>query len=396
MVTEDPDLPFTRSEYAERLDRVCVSLRASGVDVALLTGPDTVAWLTGYRSRWYRQHTATSLPPLHCLVVDAHRGGLFLIDADYHQGLAAATSVVTDFRSVPTTSPSGEPTLTEYVDFLVAQTTALRAQRIGVERWSCVPSPAVASELEAGFIAAGASLTDISLPMRRIRRIKSEAEIALVRRAQSACDAGIEVLVAEATPEMTELEAWGVYSLGMVRAGGEPAALHETVAAGGTVSDIHALSGRRLLGGAALVYPDMASSVYGYHARATRPLSFGPPDPEQQRHAEFAAGMYDVIAAHGHVGAPWSALTGALAEYIADSGLEGSAGGYELGLSVPPADWVGEFVWSIEEPPPGVIEAGFVTNVELIGPVFLVDTVVFRDDGPEFLSRLPRTILEIS
>ncbi|MEI3867233.1 M24 family metallopeptidase [Microbacterium sp. CCNWLW134] len=395
MINDEAAIPFSRAEYAARLDRVRTRLQEKRVDVAVLTAPDTIAWLTGYRSRWYRHHTSTAFPPVHALVIDLRDDRLFLIDAEYHEDLARGSSVVTDFRRPDAVSATGEPSLDEFVAFLFAQIGQLEHQNIGVERWSCVPSPAVASIVDQGLVRAGAMVSDVSLTLRAARRLKSASEIQLIRQAQAACDAGIEAIVASATPDMTELEAWGVYSLGMARAGGEPAALHETVAAGSAVSDIHALSGRRRLGSAPVVYPDMAAAVHGYHARATRPLVFGPADDETARLAEIVAGVYDVIEAVGMPGTPWSVLADAVRRYSDHAGIDTSAGGYELGLSVPPADWVGEFTWAIEDPPAGIVEAGLVTNLEIFNSVIMVDTIVFLEDGPQFLSRLPRSVLEI-
>lgn len=386
-------VPFTPEEYGRRLLRVQHALEVVGVDAAVLTAPDTIAWLTGYRTRWYRQHTSSALPPTLALVVD-RKGELFtLLEIEYHRELALEHSIVSDFRAIPTTQPDGEPLLTEVASF-IRQTVANSGRVIGMERWSCVPSPAVSNVIETELASAGHEIADISFPMREVRRLKSPEEIAMVRRAQFACDAGFTTLLDVLHPAMSGLEAWAHYSLGMVRAGGEPAALHETVAGGDSVSAIHALSGHEPLGPAAVIYPDMAAAAHGYHARATRPVTFGKAPSELSELVAHAHGVRELICEHATPGVEWCELARLVEEYSRRTGREIEVAGYELGLSVPPADWVGEFLWSSANPPAGQIAESLVTNVELSNGVNIVDTLVFGPNGTEWLSHLPFDVLE--
>ena len=396
-MSNDAHLPFSRDEYAARLQRMRRAMADADVAVAILTAPDTMAWLTGYRSRWYRQHTSTSMPPAQCIIVHVTDGSPFIIDAGYHEELARASTVLDDIRTLPTSSSMHEASLDDYVSFLAEQVRPWAGTRVGMERWSCIPSPAVADVVDAMLDGLGFRIVDVTLPFRGIRRLKSAAEVEKIERAQAATDAGIRAIQTQATPETTELEAWALYSLGMVRAGGEPAALHETVAAGSSVSALHRLSGPTTLGSGPVVHPDMASSVDGYHARATRPLMFGHVSDEDRRQIAIAAGAYDVVQQHGAVGTPWRVLIGALRSYFTASGVPGAgSASYELGLSVAPADFVGEFTWSMDDERDDVIEAGLVTNFESWTSLILVDTVVFEETGPRFLSSLPRDVLEFS
>lgn len=399
LATVPPDelsaLPFSADEYSARLIALRDAMAESGVDVAIITAPDTMAWLHGYRSRWYRQHTSSSLPPALCTVVHVSEGEPFMIDSQYHEGLVGATSTIRDFRPVPGSSDFHEPSLTDYVAFLTEQVSPWRGSVVGLELWSCIPSPAVSRVIESMLTSLGCQVVDVSMPFRGIRRRKTAAEIAKIERAQAACDAGLLALQEQATPETSGIEAWALWNLAMVRAGGEPAALHETVASGHDTWAIHSLSSREPLGRSEMFYPDMAASFDGYHARATRPFSFGAPPAELSRLAGVAAGVYDVIGEFGTIGTPWRTLFGHVREFLNANGVEGGACGYELGLSVPPTDFVGEFTWSIHEDIDGVIEPGLVTNFESFNEVVLVDTVVFEDGGPRFLSALPRDVMVI-
>ena len=43
-----PDLPFSLTEYRERLKKVRNSMESQGVEALILCDPSNMAWLTGY------------------------------------------------------------------------------------------------------------------------------------------------------------------------------------------------------------------------------------------------------------------------------------------------------------------------------------------------------------
>ena len=389
-------LPFTAGEYRGRLARLRDRMAASRIDTVLLTAPDTMCWLHGFTSRWYRSHSSTRFPPVHCTIVHADEDRTVLIDTASHGQLVRLTSCADEFVGVA--DDDGEPTVADFVETLLGALGGPRRLhgRIGVERWSSVPNPAVASAIETALRARGATVLDASVEVREVRRLKSPAEIAVIERAQAACDAGVRHLHARARPGMTELTGWNHLMTGVVRAGGEPAAIHETVAAGPPMPMLHGLSTRRPIGAGESFHADAACAVDRYHARLTRPFSMGEPPPAFTRLAEVVAGSFDVVLATGKVGTPFRELHRSLREYFAAAGVEGWAGGYELGVSFMP-DWVGEFCWDgHDDRTEDVIEPGLVTNFESSALLLMVDTIVFEDTGPRFLSSVPRTPLVVA
>ena len=391
----EPRLPFEVPEYRARLARMRERMAADRIDVLLLTAPDTMCWLHGFTSRWYRGHSSSRLPPVHCTVVRADDDRTVLIEPAGHEQLVRLTSCADRFVGLE--GDGGEPTLADLIDAVTAELPALgRRTRIGVESWSSVPSPAVARVLDLALTARGAEVFDASAAIRALRRVKSPAEIVVIERAQAAADAGLRRLHADARPGMTELEAWNLLMTGVIAAGGEPTAMHETVAAGPPMPVLHSLSGRRPIGPGEIFHPDAAASVDRYHARLTRPFSMGEPPKEFTRLTEIAAGAYEVLLSTAAVGLPFRELHRALRAYYAGTGFDGCwAGGYELGVSFMP-DWVGEFCWDIQdEQTDDVIEAGLVTNFESCAFLAMVDTVVFEDGGPRFLSSVPREAMVV-
>jgi Xaa-Pro aminopeptidase len=397
LAAEPPSLPFTREEYAARLVRLRARMLREGVDVLVLTAPDSMCWLHGYQSRWYRAHSSTTLPPTQCTVVAAE-DPMFLIETSFHEELVRLTSCVTDFRGLPDTGLDHEAGVQDYVRFLTEQ---LRLEgwaggTVGLEAWSCVPNPAVFKAMEEALAEADCRVTDATAMIRAVRRLKSPAEIAMMERAQAAGDAGLLALQAGARPGMTELEAWNLFMAGQIAGGGEPTAIHETVAVGPPEPMLHSMSSRRRIQTGDYFHADVCGAVHRYHARGCRTFFMGDPPAELTKITEILAGACDVLAETARVGISFDAVAARLTEYYRVAGVpegESFMGGYELGVAFPP-DWVGEFCWGTGyDHGDAVVEAGLVTNLESVYFLALVDTVVFEETGPRLLSAVPREVL---
>ena len=396
-----PSLPFTRQEYASRLSRLRRQMMADGIDVLVLMAADTMCWLHGYSSRWYRTQSSTTLPPTQCTVVHVEDAPMFMIESAYHEELVRLTSCVEDFRGLPATDLNHEPSVEDFVRFLLGE---LRHEgwlggSVGLELWSCLPNPAVASTIGAGLEEAGCRVIDATKTIRCVRRLKSSAEIAMIERAQAVCDAGLEALHRSLRPGMTELEAWNLYMTAQVAAGGEPAAIHETVSVGPPMPMAHTLSSRRRIERGDYLHADACGAVEHYHARGTRTYFLGEPPGELLRFSEVIGGAFDVLLETARVGLPFRDLNRVLRDYYLECGIASEdffAGGYELGVSFPP-DWVGEFCWSChDDETDEVIEKGLVTNFESCAFLVQVDTIVFAESGSRLLCRVPRELLVVA
>lgn len=393
-------LPFSREEYAGRLARLRAAMAADGIDVLVLTSPDSMGWLHGFSARVYSWHTSTALPPDAATVVHAEQEPMFYIDTAFHEALVRNTSCVEDFRPIRDTGVSAYSTLEDFNQHLLAE---LRREGwlggvVGVERWSGCPPPAAADATRDALLSAGCRVVDATQAIRGSRRLKSAAELACVEAAQAAVDAGVRAIHAEGRAGMTELEAWHLYMGAVVAAGGEPSAIHETVAVGPPEAGLHALSTRRVIKDGDYFHPDMSAAVNRYHARGTRPFTIGEPRPEITELSRIIAGAFDVVTETARIGMVFGELNRAILDYFAGEGFDASTafgGGYELGLSFNP-DFVGEFLWGVhdlEDERP--IEAGLVTNFESVLFLTMIDTVVFEESGARFLSSLPREVMAI-
>src|SRR5437660_4355364 len=113
-----PGLPFARDEYVRRRRELQARMVDAGIDVFVITSPDTMCWLSGYTSRWYRAGASTALPPCQCIVLHAESDAFFMIETAFHEHLVGLTSCVEDLRLLPDTGLTREPTAVEFVGFL--------------------------------------------------------------------------------------------------------------------------------------------------------------------------------------------------------------------------------------------------------------------------------------
>jgi Xaa-Pro aminopeptidase len=387
----DSDYAFGPAEYRNRLKRLREEMERAELEMLVISAPDAMCWLHGYQARWYKSHSTTAWPPFHCTVAHVEHDRLVHFDMERHRLLIPRTSVVGDLRL------SSANTFDEWLTFFLGELSAegWLGARTGLELWSSVPNRATSELIEAALSGRGCAITDGSLVTRRARRLKSAAEIALIRRAAEVCDAGLRRLQTFLGPGVSELEAWAAMLSEMVAAGGEPAALQENVWAG-TSQLIHALSSRRRFVEGEIVCTDPCGVVNRYHANAARTFSVGEPEPAAVALMQLLADGMRVFEQSAAPGVSVSEVQKTLRAYYRDCGLwerRGWLGGYEFGVALPP-DWVGEWMFGVsDEDSDDVFEEGLVTNFESIVGLVLIDTFVIGPGGAERLSSVPREIL---
>jgi Xaa-Pro dipeptidase len=391
IAAREPDLAFEPSEYASRLTRLRSAMEAAEIDALVVSAPDAMCWLHGYQARWYKAHSSTAWPPFHCTVAHVDHDRLLHFDMERHRYLLARNSVVGDLRL------KSADTVDEWLDFFLGelQGEGWLKGTVGIEKWSSVPNRATSEIVEAALTSRGCDVVDASLVTRGVRRLKSPAEIELMRRAAAVCDVGLRALQAALAPGITELEAWEAMMHAMVGAGGEPAALQENVWVG-TDHLVHALSSRRRIAAGDIVGTDPCGVVHRYHANAARVLSIGEPEPAAVDLMGLLAQGAALFEKAAGPGVSVADVQRTLRSFYRDAGLwehRGWLGGYELGIAFPP-DWVGEWVFSVDDADSDeVFEEGLVTNYESRAGLCLIDTFVIGPGGAERLSSVPRDIL---
>jgi hypothetical protein len=112
----------------------------------------------------------------------------------------------------------------------------------------------------------------------------------------------------------------------------------------------------------------------------------------------LSAGSYAILEEEAKAGSSIPDVCRALRSYYEEVGIwdqRAWVGGYELGIAFPP-DWVGEFLWTVEEETEGVFLENEVTNFESILNTVLIDTFVYEKDGARKLSNIAPELIVIS
>lgn len=386
----DPDYSFSREEYADRLARLCAEAAQRGIDTLVLSAPDSICWLHGYESRWFKAQSSSKWLPLMMTVVRVSTREMVHYDDHHHRYLLQSKSVATELHLG---DADGKVRLDEIVRDLDARGW-LRGV-VGFEFGSHVPNRATSDLIVSACVLRGAEPVDATLVSRVTRRVKSPAELAAIERAAEICDAGIEAMLSEVRPGITERHAWGALMRGMAEAGGGPAALHESVVVG-PIELGHAYSSDRVLQRGDVLCADPSGSFKQYHANIERWYVVGEePADELRELAAVEAKAFEILCEGAVDGAPVQAVTDRIREHLERNGmwgLEDWNGGYELGLSFAP-DWVGEWTFTVGERTSDRFVAGTVTNYESIVMYPMTDTVIFEADGARRLSRLPLDVL---
>src|ERR1700686_1715650 len=190
----EPIAALEPSEYTDRLDRLRRGMSGAGVDVVLLSRPESMCWLHGYTARWYRHAGPPEWPALTTSVVRADRDEIIHFDFGGEEELLSATSVCRDVRIYPGESVDGA------LAFLVRELTSAGWLQglIGRERHGVPPDQRTGEAIEEAIVAAGCKIEDATALIDRLLHLKSRAEVDRIEAAGRVLDialrAAVEVL----------------------------------------------------------------------------------------------------------------------------------------------------------------------------------------------------------
>lgn len=332
-----------------------------GVDALLVSAPPNVRWLTGF--------TGEGL-----LVLDED-GPLLCTDSRY------AVQAAEEAPGIEFVADSGH--LAQAIERLQES----GAQRAGFE----------AAHLPyASFQQLDEKLEDVELVpledrIKRLRAIKDDAEIALIRRAAQIADAAFIDLREQIAPGMSEREAAEELRRLMVLAGAEKPSFEIIFASGPNGAKPHARPGERVVAEGELIVIDWGAVADGYCSDCTRTVIVGEPDSRQLevwgavRKAQLAA-MEGLKP--GMEGREVDAIARKVLEESGYAEYFGHGLGHGVGLEVHELPTVGKKSENALEPGMVVtIEPG--VYIEGWGGVRLEELVLVTGDGVDPITAAP-------
>ena len=266
------------------------------------------------------------------------------------------------------------------------------------------PTPRLGVELDAWPLtarrflrlfpqSAGATVDDVSDALAVLRRIKSPSEIALVRRAARAAEAGMAAAAATARAGITERELAAAISETLIRAGSDmpgPGVL----SSGERAFHLHGSYTDRELAAGQTVQFEVLACVRHYHARFMRTIKVARASAEDFRLAERLIRIQDdaiaAVAPGVHASVPDAiyrdgVLSAGLAERYTNKTF------YGVGLLLPPSGGEGP-----EASPAAdwVFDANMTFHTYVLARDFgFSETILVTETGCERLTTWPRELI---
>ncbi len=372
---------FPAAEYAARIGSIQKSLRVSGAEALLLTGPENIFWATGRQTAGYFAFQA--------LVVPASGEPVLLVRQLETTGARASTWL----RDIRAWQDGEDP-----AQALGALVRGMGVRHLAVEREGWFVSPALNERIAAAL--AHVRISDGSGLVEALRAVKSPAELAAIRRAASYAQAGMTAAIEACRDGASENDVAAAMLAAAVAAGSEAMAMEPLVSSGPRSGIPHATWRRRRMEAGDGVFLELAGSHDRYHAALMRSVWIGPPPAEARAMMDTALRALDAALAAMRPGLPCAAAHEA-AQAVIDAAGYASAFrkriGYSMGAAFAP-DWGEGAILSLFSGVTRPLEPGMVFHLPATlrsygaYTVGASETVIVTPTGVEPLSDLPRAM----
>jgi Xaa-Pro dipeptidase len=337
---------FTSDEFAERQRKTLQAMTARGLDALLMFKQESMYWLTGYDTFGYCF--------FQCLVLRAD-GDLVLLTRSADLRQAQHTSIVRDIR-IWVDREGSDPT--KDLRALLAE-KGLGGKRLGIESETHGLTAGNGRRLDAaldGFARA----SDASDLISRLRLVKSDAELAYVRRAAELADSALDAALGTTRAGADEGAILAAMHGAIFRGGGDYPGNPFIIGSGPDALLCRYKSGRRKLDATDQLTLEFAGVFRQYHACLMRTLLVGEASPRQRAmHAACAEAL--TTAEHRLTpGTPMGEVFDAQARVLDRHGMGAhrlNACGYSLGAVYAPSwmDWPMFFAGNPVELAPGMV-----------------------------------------
>jgi Xaa-Pro aminopeptidase len=263
----------------------------------------------------------------------------------------------------------------------------LTRARIGVDFGSYCMPPARLAALRAAL--PDVEWVDVGPLIWELRWIKSEAEIALLRRAAEIADAALAAAAAVCVPGAVQRDAARVVMETYFRMGGDAGPPGPITASKGW-DHLHGHLGDEAIVSGDIVHIETTPRIHGYSARVMRGVSVGPADPALQRTAEQLASLQRQQIAAMRPGVVAREVDAIMRDAVLGAGLRSeydNVTGYTLGLYALSGPRTSDFTRSFTPVEGWVLEPGMVFHMYASARGAAVsETVVVTENGPEILT----------
>ncbi len=386
-----PNLKFTREEYAARLAKTRQAMEAKGIDVLICSDPSNMAWLTGYDGWSFYVHQAVIVPP---------DGEPIWYGRGQDANGARRTAYLAHDNIVGYADHYVQSTERHPMDFLSTVLTerGLGAKRIGVEMDNYWFSAKAFASLQQHL--PNASFVDATALVNWQRAVKSPTEIDYMRKAARIVEA-MHARIAdtiEVGMRKCDLvaEIYDAGTRGVDGIGGDYPAIVPLLPSGADASAPHLTWDDRPMKAGEGTFFEIAGCYNRYHCPLSRTVFLGKPtqaflDAEKATLEGMEAGL-----AAAKPGNTCEDIANAFFAVLKKYGIvKDNRTGYPIGLSYPP-DW-GERTMSLRPGDRTELKPGmtfhFMTGLwlETMG-LEITESILITDTGVECLANVPRKL----
>ena len=379
-------LHFTREEFALRQAAVCASLAENGLDGLVLFRQESMYYLTGYDTSGYTMFQG--------MYVSA-AGEIALLTRSADRLQSRMTSVIDDIRIWA--DRDGANPGEDLRDML--DSYGCRNKRIAIE-YHAYGLTAQRGKMVDAALEGFCKTVDGSDIVRLVRLVKSDAELAFVRKAGALCDEAWAIANRETVPGAFLGEVYGQMLHAIMAGDGDPSASRWPMGAGENALMVRYHTGKETVSDNDQVTHEFAAAFRHYHACAMSNVVTGSPSARQL--SMFSAAR-DALEACKQITRPGNTVGDIFAAHessLTHAGLGHAAlnaCGYTLGISYPPTwmDW--PMIWKDN---PQVLAAGMVFFIHIILlddttglSMSLAETGIVTPDGFEPVTHAPRELV---
>lgn len=350
----------------ERIRKVRKKLKDIGIDALLVTNLYNLRYLTNF--------TGST--------------GLALITAD-------KAYFVTDFRYT-------EQAAEEAIDFEIVKNEGLiykevarlveqdQIRKLGFEETDI--SYAIYKQLEE---LIETELVAVSGIVEKIREVKSEEEIAIIRKAVEITEKAYDYILGFVKVGVTEIEIANELDFYMRNLGATGVSFDTIVASGFRSAMPHGVASNKKIEKGDMVTIDFGCLYNGYVSDMTRTFAVGDPGEEMKKIYEIVYRANKKVTEAAKVGVTGAELDAIARDYITEQGYGeqfGHTTGHGIGLEVHEGPSIS---YRNEEP---LVENNIITNepgiyIPGLGGVRIEDDLVIKEDGNENLMKSSKELI---
>jgi Xaa-Pro dipeptidase len=383
-----PVLHFSREELAARRTDACRSMERQGLAGLLIFRQESMYYLTGYDTSGYSMFQGM-------LLCNDGRFALLTRPVDHIQ--AQETSVIEDIR-IWRDSETANPAIDLRI---MLSDYGMAGCRLGVEYHAYGLTGQRAKMVDAA-LDGFCEVVDASELVRLLRLVKSEAELAFVRKAGALCDGLVEFSIGRCRPGASVKAIYGDMMQYLLANGGDPPASRWPIGAGKAALFGRYYTGENIIAAEDQLIFEPGAAFRHYHACAMYNVIVGRAHSKLHAMNRACSDALDTCQEALRPGRTVGEIFDLHKQVFEKSGYGHaslSACGYTMGAMYPPSwmDW--PMFWTGNAQ---LIEPGMVFFLHMIlfdreagASMSLGETTIVTSDACERITHVPRRLIEV-